>query len=193
MFPLHCWYDLQPSPKDMRNSQEHCRRVIWSSRWRFRNPKKCKIEVFRTLCGWRTFWRCPKLYLEELWPIWLQRWLAGRPACSEWSWGGWTCPVWCCRIRHRWCPAQWPLVVTAWWAPAEAWVWVPVPAPRAVEEDCALESSAAGLPFLFDAPSWFYGLSSEWGKFTIVKLYAFPLIEFYICYKSKLTFGDTVV
>ena len=38
MLPLHCWYDLQPRPKDMRKSQEHCSKVIWSSRCRFLKP-----------------------------------------------------------------------------------------------------------------------------------------------------------
>lgn len=32
MFPLHCSYERQPRLKDMRKSQEHCNKVIWSSR-----------------------------------------------------------------------------------------------------------------------------------------------------------------
>lgn len=39
MLPLHCWQDLQPRLKDMRNSQEHCKRVIWSSRCKSLKPE----------------------------------------------------------------------------------------------------------------------------------------------------------
>lgn len=58
MLPLHCWYDLQPRPKDMRKSQEHCSRVIWSSRWRFLKPEWDDMEILelQSLCAWRVWW-----------------------------------------------------------------------------------------------------------------------------------------
>lgn len=38
-FELECLYDLHPKPNAIRNIQEYCRRVIWSSRCKFLNPE----------------------------------------------------------------------------------------------------------------------------------------------------------
>lgn len=37
-FPFDCLYDLHPKAKAIRNIQEYCRRVIWSSRCKFLKP-----------------------------------------------------------------------------------------------------------------------------------------------------------
>lgn len=43
-FPFDCLYDLHPKAKAIRNIQEYCRRVIWSSRCKFRKPGKQKLR-----------------------------------------------------------------------------------------------------------------------------------------------------
>lgn len=128
MLPLQCWQDLQPRLKDMRKSQEHCKRVIWSSRCKFLKPEGKGQTLGSTrqtkLCSKQDRqWRPAFTNLVELWPTWQQKWPADPPVCLGWSWGGWTCLARCCHSRRKWSPAQWLSAGTTWWERAEACTW----------------------------------------------------------------------
>lgn len=152
--------DLQPRPKDMRKSQEHCSRVIWSSRCRFLKPEWRDVEIRQPTASVKkvkvtmTSNQIKCTDLAEPWPTWQLRWPAGHPACWGWSWGGWRCRAGCCRSRRRWCSARWPSAGRASWEWVEACTWVKESEPQLVEE----ESARAGCSGLNASTSWFCAL-----------------------------------